>query len=381
MPPARGELDALGGAFAPPECREHNMMTPMLFQYVVGLCCLRRDPEAVDVIIGDSVADAAAGIQRDVDVTITLREADGSLWAFKGYEVKRESQPLDVTIVEQLCMKFNDMPSVTHRAIVSASGYTKAAIAKAKTHKVHLYERADWTQPVSEIIPELERMGLPQHAFRFRTVTLYWRKPAAFLSVSEGPASFRWERSTPASDDHGNRHPQFENIGAYVDFVEGASSQILWTFDHIQRHVTPELRAAADHSDVVETGAHPHARGGQERRFHVPARGIEENRSRNNQRKSLLANSHARARVLCFTRGRERRDIHRCGNRAGHTGRPIHSASVCSGVAAISVPADHTRGTSQERHQEAFTVACVTMRQKDLPRRDPLRSGPLAAAR
>lgn len=258
MPPARGELDALGGAFAPPECREHNMMTPMLFQYVVGLCCLRRDPEAVDVIIGDSVADAAAGIQRDVDVTITLREADGSLWAFKGYEVKRESQPLDVTIVEQLCMKFNDMPSVTHRAIVSASGYTKAAIAKAKTHKVHLYERADWTQPVSEIIPELERMGLPQHAFRFRTVTLYWRKPAAFLSVSEGPASFRWERSTPASDDHGNRHPQFENIGAYVDFVEGASSQILWTLDHIQRHVTPELRAAADHSDVVETPSWEH---------------------------------------------------------------------------------------------------------------------------
>ena len=34
-----------------------TMMTPMLVQYLVGLCCLRNDPDAVDVTVGDLVLD------------------------------------------------------------------------------------------------------------------------------------------------------------------------------------------------------------------------------------------------------------------------------------------------------------------------------------
>ncbi len=63
------------------------MLTPMLVQYVVGLCCLRRNPEAVDVTVGDLVLDTAAGKARDVDITVTLQELDG-IRAFKAYEVK-----------------------------------------------------------------------------------------------------------------------------------------------------------------------------------------------------------------------------------------------------------------------------------------------------
>ena len=45
------------------ECRQadpcsgpaFSMLTPMLVQYVVGLCCLRHDPDAVDVTVGDMV--------------------------------------------------------------------------------------------------------------------------------------------------------------------------------------------------------------------------------------------------------------------------------------------------------------------------------------
>ena len=94
------------------------MLTPMLVQYVVGLCCLRRNPEAVDVTVGDLVLDTAAGKARDVDITVTLQELDG-IRAFKAYEVKREAEPLDVVTVEQLCIKLLDMPAVSHRAIVS----------------------------------------------------------------------------------------------------------------------------------------------------------------------------------------------------------------------------------------------------------------------
>ena len=108
-----------------------RMMTPMLVQYLVGLCCLRRNPDAVDVVLGDMVPDPAADKERDVDVTVTLHESPGVIRAFKAYEVKREKSPLDVSEVEQLCIKLLDMPSVTHRAIVSASGFTESAQAKA----------------------------------------------------------------------------------------------------------------------------------------------------------------------------------------------------------------------------------------------------------
>src|SRR5437868_1805442 len=100
------------------------MLTPMLVQYLVGLCCLRRNPDAVDVTIGNLVLDTAADKARDVDITVTVPDADGSMRAFKAYEVKREGEPLDVSKVEQLCIKLRDMPSITHRAIVSASGFT-----------------------------------------------------------------------------------------------------------------------------------------------------------------------------------------------------------------------------------------------------------------
>jgi hypothetical protein len=89
------------------------LMTPMLVQYVVGLCCLRRNPDAVDVTVGDLVLDTAAKKRRDVDVTITLKNADDSVSASKAYEVKREGEPLDVTTVEKLYAKLHDMPAVT----------------------------------------------------------------------------------------------------------------------------------------------------------------------------------------------------------------------------------------------------------------------------
>src|ERR1700733_13555869 len=50
-------------------------LSPMLVQYLVGLCCLKWDPGAVDVTIGEMVLDPAAGKQRDVDVTVTISDS------------------------------------------------------------------------------------------------------------------------------------------------------------------------------------------------------------------------------------------------------------------------------------------------------------------
>src|SRR5262249_101385 len=73
-----------------------TMMTPMLVQYLVGLCCLRNDPDAVDVTVGDLVLDEAANKRRDVDVTVTVKDHGGNIQAFKATEVKHEGRPLDL---------------------------------------------------------------------------------------------------------------------------------------------------------------------------------------------------------------------------------------------------------------------------------------------
>lgn len=49
------------------------MLTPMVVQYLVGLCCLKANPESVDVIIGDLVDDVVAEKARDVDITVTIK--------------------------------------------------------------------------------------------------------------------------------------------------------------------------------------------------------------------------------------------------------------------------------------------------------------------
>lgn len=62
------------------------------------------------------VFDEASGTLRDVDVTVTT--SDGGVRGFAGFEVKRWVKKLDVSHVEALATKLNDMPGITQRAIV-----------------------------------------------------------------------------------------------------------------------------------------------------------------------------------------------------------------------------------------------------------------------
>src|SRR5262245_8768109 len=141
-------------------------LSPMLVQYLVGLCCLKWDPDAVDVTIGDMVFDSAAAKERDVDVTVTNADSSSNLThAFKAYDVKRENTPLDVTEVESLCLKLMDMPSVTHRAIVSSSSFTSGAQAKAAHHGVELYALREWTRPLKEQFPSFPMQGTAEQCF------------------------------------------------------------------------------------------------------------------------------------------------------------------------------------------------------------------------
>ncbi len=120
------------------------MLSPTDVHYLAGLLTKISNPESVDIMLGDVVHDNIADKDRDVDITITYKDVNGLISAFKGIEVKRHSRPLDVTHVEQLTAKLNDMPGLSHRGIVSASGYTKAAKKKAKAHAIDLFSLIPW---------------------------------------------------------------------------------------------------------------------------------------------------------------------------------------------------------------------------------------------
>ena len=120
------------------------MLTPTDVHYIVGFLSLAAGPENVEIELGSFVYDEASRTRRDVDVTITTRNSDGTRTAFKGLEVKAHTRRLGSEHVEQLAQKLADMPSITDRAIVSASGFTKPGMRKADYHGVDLYELRDW---------------------------------------------------------------------------------------------------------------------------------------------------------------------------------------------------------------------------------------------
>ena len=152
------------------------MLTPMVVQYLVGLklCCLRHDPDAIDVTVGDMVMDDAAGKERDVDVTVTLTGDDGEITAFKASEVKQEGKRLDVTVVEQLILKLPDMPKITHKAIFSTSGYTDGACTKASNHGVELYTLMPWVRPISQDFPDILGLGTPGEFLAHTQIDFCW---------------------------------------------------------------------------------------------------------------------------------------------------------------------------------------------------------------
>jgi len=204
----------------------------MLTQYLVGLCCLRHSPDAVDVTVGDLVLDKAAKKYRDVDITVTVADPDGGVLAFKAYEVKREGKPLDVAVVEQLCAKLQDMPAVTHRAIVSASNFSEGAINKAAAYSVELFVLKPWTVPISSQFPDFPNTGKPDDFFRsMESMLLFWVGERLHVCVPSGPPSFLLEDSTPLSSAKGKRHKKFANMMEFKIAMYRRSTEILFPLE------------------------------------------------------------------------------------------------------------------------------------------------------
>lgn len=130
------------------------MLTPTDIHLLVGVCSQMSHPSDVSITLGEMVYDEASDRKRDVDVTIKFVTPEGDTGSFIGIEVKDEKRKLGSQQVEQLCMKFRDMPNIKTGGIVSSSGFTGPAIKKAKFHGVKLYEFRRW-----EIEKEVEHLA------------------------------------------------------------------------------------------------------------------------------------------------------------------------------------------------------------------------------
>ncbi len=210
------------------------MLTHMLVQYLVGLCCLRANPEAVQVELGSLVTDEVLSKKRDVDVTVTIRDDEGSGWAFKAFEVKDEKTPLDVTVIEQLCGKLDDMTSITHRAIVSRSGFSDAAKRKAKHRGVDLYVLEKWETPIDVDFPRFGLRGLPEEAMPFSQWLLVWVDEQVHFIAPAAGRPFNLAAADPVYDSANTIHHRYKSLGDYRHEVLLRSTEELWSIEPAQ---------------------------------------------------------------------------------------------------------------------------------------------------
>lgn len=203
----------------------------MLVQYLVGLCCLRWSADVVEVKLGDLVYDGAAGKARDVDVTVTVDAGSEGRFAFMAYEVKREASPLDVVAVEQLALKLKDMKSVTHRAIVSASGFTDSARAKAKRHRVTLYQLEPWTRPLQEQFPSLQMKGTIEECFPMSKYLLCWRQHSFASFARTAPGAFNILDTDPLFTAKRKPHRKFRTFQDLKTELLLRSTEVLYPLE------------------------------------------------------------------------------------------------------------------------------------------------------
>lgn len=228
------------------------MLSPMLIQYLVGLCCVRASPDAVEVIVGDMVLDSAAGKRRDVDVTVTVEMTPGKKDAFLAYEVKHEKGPLDLITIEGLCAKLNDMPEITSRAIVSTSGFSEPAIRKAAHHGVELYKLEPWTKSIKDFFGDQE-LDMPPSDFIVDggQILLIWDGYQVYVRAGAGaPESFTTRNEDLLFNEKGQPHKRYKSFGEFVNALLLRSTQLLFMVPPASIHTSSALNSSSYLTDI-----------------------------------------------------------------------------------------------------------------------------------
>jgi len=195
------------------------MLTATDVHYLVGFLTIMSNSDDVEITLGHFVYDEAAEEKRDVDITVTYSDEKGLLSAFRGIEVKRIGRPLDVAQVEQLAAKFLDMPSINHKAIVSASGFSKAAVKKAAAHNVELFTFADWANPMVgfDHIKFAPSATVQQNLYSFASAPQVIFNPT---DPMPDEIKIQINENSQLCDHNGNPNPEFKTIRHLTDAME-----------------------------------------------------------------------------------------------------------------------------------------------------------------
>ncbi len=195
------------------------MLSATDVHYLVGFLTIMSNPDDVEISLGDLVYDEAAEKARDVDITVTYKDEKGFLFAFKGIEVKRIGRPLDVAQVEQLAAKFRDMPAINHKAIVSASGFSKPAVKKAAAHGVELFTFAEWVNPMVGF----DHIKFVPWATAQQNIYTFASAPQVIFNPTDPiPDEIKRQLNEDSQlcDSRGNPHPAYKTILDLTDAME-----------------------------------------------------------------------------------------------------------------------------------------------------------------
>jgi hypothetical protein len=125
----------------------------------------------------------------------------------------------------------NDMPSLTHKGIVSASGFTASAQSKAASHGVALYEFRPWTRPLQEQFPALTMEGTAEACFPTSQVVLCWVNQACSIVARDAPGAFQVQLEDPLFDAASKRHKKYPTFAVYMGDVLLRSTEILFPLE------------------------------------------------------------------------------------------------------------------------------------------------------
>jgi len=106
---------------------------------LAGLLITSRKPDCVEIDIADLLRDEDGQSYRDICIKVLTSESGPIAAAFAAVEAKIHERRIDTTHFDRLSRTLNEIPGPIERAIVSSSGFTDTAIAKADQLGLSLY--------------------------------------------------------------------------------------------------------------------------------------------------------------------------------------------------------------------------------------------------
>jgi hypothetical protein len=106
---------------------------------LAGLLITSRKPDCVEIDIADLLRDEDGQSYRDICIKVLTSESGPIAAAFAAVEAKIHERRIDTTHFDRLSRTLNEIPGPIERAIVSSSGFTDPAIAKAQQLGLSLY--------------------------------------------------------------------------------------------------------------------------------------------------------------------------------------------------------------------------------------------------